>query len=388
MKRYVFIVFVFVLTSGLLMQSTGENRAGQTQKITELHATVVSVDDSGLIHTGVVPYGPQFVDVTFTDKDWAGQRLSIKNHLMGKADIDTPCQVGDAVIVGVKIQDNKIMAGKILEHDRTLWLSIMAILFVSLLVGYAGMIGIKSLISFILSVWIIWDVLVRGLLEGKEPIFLISWVIVLLSAIIIFSVAGLTRKGVSAFLGTLLGLGFTVILTVIFGSGLKVNGMTLPFAEALIFNGNLSLNMREIFYGAVLLGASGASMDIAMDVAASMEEIKIKKPDIERKELILSGIKIGRHVIGTMSTTLLLAYSGGFITLLMLFMTKSTKLSHILNLKIVASEIMRTLIGSTNLILVAPLTALIAGWLLCQDQTFESLYKSKPDAEEMQAENI
>ena len=82
-------------------------------------------------------------------------------------------------------------------------------------------------------------------------------------------------------------------------------------------------------------------------------------------ELIQSGINIGRHVIGTMSTTLLLAYSGGFITLLMLFMTKSTRFARIINLKIVASEIMRTLIGSTNLILVAPITALIAGWLLC-----------------------
>ncbi|WP_276717184.1 YibE/F family protein [Caloranaerobacter azorensis] len=112
-----------------------------------------------------------------------------------------------------------------------------------------------------------------------------------------------------------------------------------------------------------MIGASGAAMDIAMDVAASMEEIKIKKPDIQRKELIQSGFNIGRAVIGTMTTTLLLAYSGGYLTLLMLFMTKNSSLIRIINLKIVSAEIMRTLVGSIGLVLVAPITAIVAGWI-------------------------
>ncbi len=362
MKRYWALLLLIPIC--FMFLNTSDTKISD-QVIQEIHATVVSTDDSGLIHTGVIPYGPQLVHLIIDDDPWHGETLEVNNHLMGKADIDTPCAPGDKVIVGIKIIENKIVKAKILEHDRGLWLIAMSILFIALLIGYAGMIGVKALLSFVLSVWIIWDVLVAGLLKGKDPMLLASWVIVLLSAIIIFSVAGFTRKGFSAFIGTILGLGFTIVLTQVFGAGLRINGMTLPFAEALIFNGNLSLNMREIFYGAVLLGASGASMDIAMDVAASMEEIKLKRPDIEMKELFMSGIKIGRHVIGTMSTTLLLAYSGGFITLLMLFMTKSARFARIINLKIVASEIMRTMIGSTNLILVAPLTALIAAWLLC-----------------------
>ena len=100
------------------------------------------------------------------------------------------------------------------------------------------------------------------------------------------------------------------------------------------------------------------------------------------------------HVIGTMSTTLLLAYSGGFITLLMLFMTKNAHFTRVINLKIVASEIMRTLIGSVNLILVAPLTALIASWLFCGAKlpvTLKGLEKSysKPlDADSFSAFTI
>ncbi len=354
----------------------GTAHAASTNDITEIHATVVSTDDSGLIHTGVIPYGPQQVTVRVTTKPFEDQRIEINNHLLGKADIDTPCEIGDKVILGIQVQDNNIVNARILEHDRGSGLIIMSALFVVLLIGYAGMIGFRALLSFIVSVFVIWEVLIAGLLSGKDPLILTSVVIFMLSAVIIFSVAGLSKKGVSAFLGTSFGLGFTLILTLVFGNTLKINGMTLPFSETLLFSGNLSLNMREIFYGAVLLGASGAAMDIAMDVAASMEEIKAKRPDISMQELIYSGIRIGRHVIGTMATTLLLAYSGGFITLLMLFMTKDARFLRVVNLKIVASEIMRILIGSINLILVAPLTALIAGWLL--SNVFERELALKP----------
>ena len=141
-------------------------------------------------------------------------------------------------------------------------------------------------------------------------------------------------------------------------------GMTASYAQTLAFSGNLHLSMRDIFYAAIVIGASGAAMDIAMDVAASMQEVKDKKPDIAIMELIQSGFNVGRAVIGTMTTTLLLAYSGGYLTLLMLFVTKNSSFARILNLKIVAAEIMRTLIGSIGLVLVAPITAIVAGWIL------------------------
>ncbi|MCG8531800.1 MAG: YibE/F family protein, partial [Desulfovibrionales bacterium] len=111
-------------------------------------------------------------------------------------------------------------------------------------------------------------------------------------------------------------------------------------------------------------GASGACMDIAMDIAASMDEVKLKKPDISPMELMRSGFTVGRHVIGTMATTLLLAYSGGYLTLLMIFRVKEPSIMRMLNLKIVAAEIMRTLVGSMGLVTVAPITALVGGIIM------------------------
>ena len=88
-----------------------------------------------------------------------------------------------------------------------------------------------------------------------------------------------------------------------------------------------------------------------------------KKPTIGWREATRSGMNVGRAAMGTMTTTLLLAYSGGYIALLMVFMAQGTPLSNILNYKYVAAEIADTLVGSFGLVAVTPMTALAASVL-------------------------
>ena len=105
-------------------------------------------------------------------------------------------------------------------------------------------------------------------------------------------------------------------------------------------------------------------MDLAVDITSAVNEVVEKKPDISVKEAICSGMNVGRAAMGTMTTTLLLAYSGGYIALLMVFMAQGTPISNILNYKYVSAEIIDTVIGSFGLVSVAPLTAIFAGILL------------------------
>ena len=104
-------------------------------------------------------------------------------------------------------------------------------------------------------------------------------------------------------------------------------------------------------------------MDLAMDIAAGVEEVAYHNPELPSTELIRSGLRIGRSVVGTMTTTLLLAYSGGYITLLMMFASQGTSPLDFLNSTLVAAEVVKTLIGSFSLVLVAPFTAFFAGWI-------------------------
>ncbi|WIF95064.1 YibE/F family protein [Caminicella sporogenes] len=382
MKKAMPILFtigliLFIIVMANINDLSLENK---NNNLFEVKAVVLKTDDSEMVQSGIAKIGFQSLIVEIKNGKYKGKKLEAVNQLVGKLDFDNYYKVGDKIIVGILEEDGKIKGVKAIDIYRQNWQLLLFAVFVLCLILYARFTGLKALFSFMASLFIIWKILIPALLKGKEPLLVSSMVLTLLTAIIIFSVAGFTKKGIAAFVGTMCGLFVTIGITIFFGNKLALHGMTSPFAETLVFSGHLDLNMKHIFYAAIIIGASGAAMDIAMDVAASIEEIKIKKPDIQTKELIQSGFNIGRAVIGTMTTTLLLAYSGGYLTLLMLFMTKNSSFIRIINLKIVSAEIMRTLVGSIGLVLVAPITAVVAGWIFTIE--FEKTFKDKKREQE------
>ena len=174
----------------------------------------------------------------------------------------------------------------------------------------------------------------------------------------------MTGVFLSATSGVLLGVLTTCILGIIFTNTFKIHGAVMAYSESLLYAGFEHLNLTQIFMASIFIGASGAIMDIAVDITSAVNEVVEKKPDIGVKEAILSGIHVGRAAMGTMTTTLLLAYSGGFMALLMVFMAQGTPIYNILNYKYVSSEILHTIVGSFGLVAVAPFTALMSGLLL------------------------
>ncbi|WP_449243288.1 YibE/F family protein, partial [Desulfovibrio sp.] len=138
-----------------------------------------------------------------------------------------------------------------------------------------------------------------------------------------------------------------------------LNGAVKPFSETLLYTGFGHLDLTRIFLASICLAATGAVMDLAMDVAASQNEVLQKKPDLKFGEALRSGFAVGRAVTGTMTTTLLLAYSGGYMTLLMVFMAQGVPMANLFNLNYVAAEVFNTLVGSFGLVATAPFTALI-----------------------------
>jgi len=144
----------------------------------------------------------------------------------------------------------------------------------------------------------------------------------------------------------------------------RLNGAVRPFSETLRFGGFEYLDLGSVFLAGTFLASSGAFMDLAMDVAASMDEVHRKRPGLGFVELAKSGFSVGRKVIGTMSTTLLLAYTGGFTSLLMVFMAQGVPATNMLNMSYVSSEIFHTMIGSLGLVLIAPLTAILSAAML------------------------
>jgi uncharacterized membrane protein len=187
--------------------------------------------------------------------------------------------------------------------------------------------------------------------------------------VITFSVGGLNRRGFATFCGSMMGVVLTCGLAWWFAGAFALHGAVRPFAETLLYSGYYNLRLTDIFVASVFIASSGAVMDLAMDIAASMDEIKRKHPQIGIFEHIRSGLRVGRAVIGTMTTTLLLAYSSSHITMFLLFMAKRLPAQNILNAPFITAEILNIMVGSFGLVTVAPFTALVAGLLYQSDKS-------------------
>ncbi|MGL4738145.1 MAG: YibE/F family protein, partial [Cellulosilyticaceae bacterium] len=172
-------------------------------------------------------------------------------------------------------------------------------------------------------------------------------------------VAGFTKKAYCAILGSTFASLITCMMALVFGEMFKIHGAVMPWSESLLYAGFGNLDLTMIYQAAIYLSCSGAIVDLSIDISAAIEEIVDKKPDISRREILLSGFNVGRSVVGSQATTLLLAYMGSFITVLMVYMAQGTPMMSIFNSQSIASEVLHTLIGCIGLVIVSPLTSVI-----------------------------
>ena len=357
-KREIILVCGVILLSIALYFVPSAPKAAGTAGRT-LPAKVLEVDNSELTRHGLVLYGSQKLTVNV-----GGKTFTANNQLRGQMELDKVFKKGDTAVVVLQPGDTpqkSVLTAQ--DFYRNFWSLTLFSGFCILLCIFGGFTGIKALFSFVFSCLVIWKLVIPLALRGYPASWMIFAAVVILTAVIIFLVAGVTRKGVAAFAGSISGVFAGLLMAHIFGRLMHINGAAMPYVQTLYYSGYDFLNIQDVFIGAMILASSGAVMDLAMDIASGVEELALHNPDLPGKELVKSGLRIGRSVVGTMTTTLLLAYSGGYITLLMMFSAQGTPVLEFLNSSLVASELVKTLIGSFSLVLVAPFTALISGWI-------------------------
>ena len=326
-----------------------------------MRARVTETDESQVALTGQIEYGTQQLKVEMLEGPAKGRTFSAANELRAQLDIDKKFAVGD--VASVTWPEGGVKEGEVLvarDHYRLGWMSALFIAFAVLLVVFAGWTGAKALFSFVFSCFAVWKLMIPLCLDGWSASWVAFATVSVLTGVIMYLVAGATRKGAAAFFGAMLGVGASLILAHFFARVMHVNGATMPFVQALVYSGYAGLDMADVFIGSIILASSGAVMDLAMDIAAGVCEVKHHLPRLPRKELFLSGLRIGRSVVGTMTTTLLLAYSGGYLTLLMVFAAQGTHPLDFINSTLVSAEVVKTLVGSFGLVLVAPFTAAVS----------------------------
>jgi len=332
---------------------------------TKERAVVLTVDNRDLTPFGTLTTGSQMLTVRLLSGSRKGMEFRAVNQLRADRELDKLFEPGDEVLVAVLHQaDPATTVLNAQDYYRLHYTWMLFALFGLLLVIFGGMTGFKALLSFGFCCMVIWKLVVPLCLKGGDPVWISVAAVCLLTAVVVFLAAGFNRKGVTAFAGAMLGVLCSAWMADGFAALFRINGGCMPYAQALLFSGYGTLELPRLFVGGVILAASGAVMDLGMDVAAGMQEVVQHNPGVSRQELTRSGLRIGRSVVGTMSTTLLLAYTGGYLTLMMAFMAQGVPLTDFINNHYVASETVKTIIGSFGLVLVAPFTALAGGFLL------------------------
>lgn len=358
----VFVVFVSVF---LWFLPTGFEKPELKKNTLREKGVVISVDDSDLKRVGLILTGQQDMELEILSGRFKGHRIKASNVLMGQMSVDKLFREGDKVLAVLKTdgKSGEIVNARAAEQYRIDVELALFVLFGLFLVGYARWTGFRALLSFVFTALIIWKVLIPLFLKGVPPLPVAFLVVSVTTTVIMLLITGFTRKGAVALSGAICGVALTTFLAVVFGAWFRIPGTVKDFAETLLYSGFYSLQLTDIFLSGIFISAAGAVMDMAMDIAASQAEIVQKHPSISRRELIVSGFRVGQSVIGTMTTTLLFAYSGSFTFVLMVFMAQGTPMEYIFNVSYVAAEILLTLVGSFGLVLVAPVTALLGGFL-------------------------
>lgn len=380
----VFAAFLFLLP-------TGFEGALQFRDAVKCKALVEEVDNSRIIDTGLIRTGQQVCSVRFLNGKFKGMTAQGWNMLTGSLSQDKIFVPGDKAQVIVHWQESEaaekvekvegtesskesdesgsdcgieFLSVNLIDYYRLKGELVLALAFAVFLIAFAGATGVRSVLSFVITVLTLWKILVPMYLKGYDPLLCGCAVTVLLTVIILSLVYGFDRRLLSSASGALLGIGLAAVLSVICTRTFKIHGAVMAYSESVLYSGYEYLNLTRIFMSSILVGASGSIMDLSVDITSAVNEVVKKCPSISRLEAVKSGLAVARAAMGTMTTTLLLAYSGSCISLLMTFMAQGTPLYNILNNNQVAAEIINTIAGSFGLASTAPFTALMSGVIL------------------------
>ena len=319
---------------------------GNKQRIQNLLLQIVSGEDKGKKRhaENIIPDNPAFAIVGKINKE----------YLINKVE---NLQTGDEEYF-------------VVDYYREPLIWILCVLFIVSLLLVGGTKGIRAIISLIITILLISFVLIPLVEKGVNPLLGAVLVSSLATLITMILVAGLNKKSLASTLGTAIGVSISGVIATIIIKIAPLSG--LSSSEAMILWGSqfTQTNFKGLLAAGMIVSCLGAVMDVAISIASSIQEIKIANPTYSIKQLFNSGMNVGKDIMGTMTNTLVLAYTGMALPLLILISHESNP-SKFLNLELVMSEITAAIAGSIGLIIAIPATAFIMSYLVGKNSRSE-----------------
>lgn len=272
---------------------------------------------------------------------------------------------GDKVSVRIDTVGDHEYQVSIYNYERSPMIIGLVVIFGVSLILIGGWQGLRAFVGLIFTFVNIVFLLLPLVLKGFLAIPLTLGLVTVTSVLCYYLLGGWQPKTIGASLGCLCGVGFAAIFGSIASSITHITAYQMDEAEALILAmSDTNLKLDGLFLSGILISTIGAVMDTAMSVASAMDEIKIKKPEISLKELFFSGMKVGRDATGTMANTLVLAFAGASLNMMLLIYSYDVSYNQLMNTDFIVIEVVRGIAGSMGIIMTVPCVAVLTAIIL------------------------
>lgn len=233
-------------------------------------------------------------------------------------------------------------------------------IFLLLLLVFGLWKGLNTIISLAFTCLAVFAVFIPSVLAGYNVYLMTCVVCVYIIVMTLVLTNGITQKSITTMIGCGFGVLMAAVLSVLMDSILHLTGILDEHSVYIQMMGtNKEIDLKALIFAMIVIGALGAVMDVAMDISSSLHEVQLHAANIGFKELFMSGIRIGRDIMGTMANTLVLAYIGSSLCSVLLYVYNSMSFLELFNRENIVVEIMQSLIGSTSILLTIPLTSLV-----------------------------
>ncbi|MFW6365397.1 MAG: YibE/F family protein [Spirochaetota bacterium] len=223
--------------------------------------------------------------------------------------------------------------------------------------------GFFSMIALVVTIGMIFFIFVPLTLRGFPPIIsalLVSFVSIIITIPII---TGISKKALSAMAGASAGILIATASALVCGYTMHLSGLITDDMIEVFYMAEADINIRDIALSGMIIAGLGAIMDVSVSISSSTAELFEANPNLEFRRAFLSVLTIGRDILGSMVNTLILAYAGSSLALLLVISMKfdsSMPIMMILSHNVVLVEIVKSFVGSFGMFLSIPATAFIA----------------------------
>lgn len=307
--------------------------------------------------------GDQELEIEILSGTHRGEIMTVTNYMSALFNVDV--QEGDRIIVRIMTDEDGAYYASVFNYDRGIVMGVFLLIFLTLLIFLGGKKGLGALAGLVFTLCSIWFILIPGLIRGAPAILLTIIITAITAVASLILLNGYSKKTFCAVLGCVGGVLVAGVAAAIVGTITPMNGFNMQEAENLILYGaDKGLKISGLLVCGVLISALGAVMDVALGIVSSMWEVKAQNQSLNAKELFRSGMHVGKDAMGTMANTLILAFAGSSLNMMILVQTYEIPFRQLMNTDYICMEILQSVAGSMGILLTVPLVAMIGACVM------------------------